>query len=151
MKDSIPPDFELGVTTFPTVEGGDGQQDAMFGRTLSWSVAAGSDNPDLAVEYLKRFTADPAVIERRALELGQLVPLKGAPAPPGIPGADKILEQAAQVRFILYNYGATTDTALQSAWYDPQVELAFGKITPEEMIAKIDANLENYRALKGNQ
>jgi raffinose/stachyose/melibiose transport system substrate-binding protein len=149
MKDSIPPDYQLGVATFPMVEGGAGQQDAMFGRTLSWSIAAGSDNPDLAVEYLKRFTADPEVVETRALELGQLVPLKGAPAPPGIPGADAILEQAANVRFILYNYGVGTDTALRDAWYNPQVELAFGKITPEEMIEKIDQNLEEYRALQG--
>jgi raffinose/stachyose/melibiose transport system substrate-binding protein len=149
MKDSIPPDFELGVSTFPAVEGGAGQQDAMFGRTLSWSVAAGSDNPDLAVEYLKRFTSDPQVVERRANELGQLVPLRGAPAPPGIPGADQILEEAANVRFILYNYGVGSDTALRDAWYNPMVQLAFGNLTPEETIETIDANLEEYRAMKG--
>jgi len=148
MKDSIPPDYELGIATFPTVEGGKGEQDAMFGRTLSWSVSASSDNPDLAVEYIRRFTSDPEVVKRRALEIGQLVPLKGAPAPPGIPGADKVLEKAAQVRFILYNYGVGSDTALRDAWYGPMVELAFGKITPEEMIAKIDKNMEEYRALK---
>jgi len=148
MRETIPPDFELGLTTFPTVEGGKGAQDAMFGRVCSWSVAAASDNPELAVEYLRRFTSDPEVVKRRAQELGQLVPIRGAPAPWGMPGADKILEKAAEVKFILYNYGVGSDTALRDAWYNPMVELAFGKITPEEMIAKIDANLEEYRARK---
>lgn len=145
MKDVIPPGFELGVATFPAFEGGAGAQDAMFGRTSSWSVAASSDHPELAVEYLRRFTSRETAA-RRAEEIGQLVPVEGAPAAWGMPGADELLSRAAEVEFILYNYGVGSDTGLRDAWYNPMVELAFGRLTPEQMIAEIDANLEEYRA-----
>ncbi|MGE5603245.1 MAG: ABC transporter substrate-binding protein [Nitrososphaerales archaeon] len=151
MKDSIPKDFELGVTTFPTYEGGKGGQDTLFGRTLSWSVASASKNPELAVEYLKRFSTDPAIVKQRAEQLGELVPLVGAPPPGGMIGIDKVLEQAKTSKMILYNYGVNSDTGLASAWYNPMVEMAFGKITPEQMIANIDKGLADYTAQKATK
>jgi ABC-type glycerol-3-phosphate transport system substrate-binding protein len=107
MKDSIPADFKLSVTDFPTVPGGKGDQNAMFGTSQAMSIP----NPDkstshkvnipLAVEFLKRRTSK-AVLEKAAQTLSIVAPVKGVSAPPGVPGVDKQLEKAATAEFIIY-------------------------------------------------
>lgn len=145
MRDSVPEDFELAVAPFPEYEGGAGSQDAMFGRALSWSVPAGTDVPDLAVEFLRRFTSKETAT-KRAEELGAVTPILDAPAPPGIDGIEQVLEDAQSAEFILYNYGVgSAQFGLREAWYNPLVEMWLGQLSPQEALDKIDANMAAVR------
>jgi raffinose/stachyose/melibiose transport system substrate-binding protein len=153
MKDSIPADFKLSVTDFPTFPGGKGDQNAMFGTSQAMSIP----NPDkstshkvnipLAVEFLKRRTSK-AVLEKAAQTLSIVAPVRGVSAPPGVPGVDKQLEKAATAEFIIYYYGIHWDAALTQAWMVPTQALMLGKIKADEMIETIDANLAHYRDMK---
>jgi ABC-type glycerol-3-phosphate transport system substrate-binding protein len=117
----------------------------MFGRALSWSVPAETDVPDLAVEFLRRFTSKETAT-KRAEELGAVTPVLDAPAPPGIDGIEQVLEDAQSARFILYNYGVgSAQFGLREAWYNPLVEMWLGELTPQEALDKIDANMAAVR------
>jgi raffinose/stachyose/melibiose transport system substrate-binding protein len=146
MKASIPAGYQLAVAPFPSVSGGKGKQDAVFGRVLSWNVPAKSKSPELAVEFLRRMTS----VEYgtlRSKELGAVSPLRNVPPPAGITDIDKTLKDAEKAEFILYNYGAgSAQFGLADAWYNPVVEMWLGKLTPEQTLAKIDTNIEAVRA-----
>jgi raffinose/stachyose/melibiose transport system substrate-binding protein len=145
MKDSIPAGFQMAVAPFPSV-GGQGKQDAMFGKVESDSVAAKSKNPELAVEFLRRFTSK-TISQQAATQLGSMSPLRDVTAPVGITGADKVLKDAETAEFVLYNFGlGTAKYGAMAAWYDPIVEMWTGKLTPKQALAKIDANMEAVRA-----
>lgn len=151
MKDSIPEGFELGVVPFVEVEGAPGDQSAVFGRALSWNIPADTDAPGLALEFLKRFSSD-AIAQRRVEELGAISPNVDVDPPSAINGADKLLENASDAEFIIYNYGVNTAKyGLNSAWYDPVVEMWLGELTPEEALAKIDSNVQAVRDQRGGE
>ncbi|MCJ7622979.1 MAG: extracellular solute-binding protein [Anaerolineaceae bacterium] len=151
MKDSIPEGFELGVVPFVSVDGGAGDQTAVFGRALSWNIPADTDVPDLAAEFLKRFTSDEIAL-KRVNDLGAISPNANVGAPTAIAGADELLANAATAEFILYNYGVgSAKFGLASAWYDPLVEMWLGDLTPEEALAKIDANVEAVREQRASE
>jgi hypothetical protein len=153
MKASIPADFKLSVTDFPTYPGGKGDQNAMFGTSQAMSIP----NPDkatshkvnipLAVEFLKRRTSK-AVLEKAAQTLSIVAPVNGVSAPPGVPGVDKQLVKAATAQFIIYYYGIHWDAALTAAWYPFTQALFLGKIKADQMIAQMDTALDQYRAQK---
>ncbi len=146
MKDSIPEGFQMAVAPFPSIPGAKGTQDAMFGRAVSWSVAAKSKNPDLAVEFLRRFTSK-SISQTASTQLGSMSPNLGVTPPTGITGADVVLKNAAKSEFIFYNYAlATAKFGAMAAWYDPIVEMWTGKTTPQQALAKIDANMTSVRA-----
>ncbi len=146
MKDSIPEGFQLAVASFPTVDGGKGKQDAIFGRALSWNIPAKTDVPDLAVEFMRRFTSNETA-QKRSDELSAVSPNLGVTPPAGIIGIDQVLENAKTAEFILYNFGVNSAKyGLAAAWYDPIVEMWKGNLTPEEALAKIDENLASVRA-----
>ncbi len=146
MKDSIPEGFELAIAPFVSVEGGAGNQDAVFGRALSWNIPMKTDVPELAVEFLKRFTSDE-IAKVRVEELGAFSPNVNVPPPADIYGAADLLEGAKTAEFILYNFGVNSAKfGLASGWYDPMVEMWLGDLTPEQAIAKIDSNIESIRA-----
>lgn len=145
MKDSIPEGFELAVAPFPSVEGGAGSQDAVFGRALSWNIPLKSDVPELAVEFLRRYTSDETAQKRVDL-FGAFSANVNVPPPDAIFGAADYLEDAKNAEFILYNYGVgSAKFGLASGWYDPMVEMWLGDLTPEETIAKIDTNVVAIR------
>ncbi|HEY7029899.1 MAG TPA: substrate-binding domain-containing protein [Thermomicrobiales bacterium] len=153
MKDAIPPDYRLGVFDFPTYDGGTGDQSAMFGTAQMWSVAnpgkATSHQPNvpLAAEYLKRWTS----VENQTSasnDLRMIPSINGVPAPTGTTGMDKMVEKSATSDVIIYYYGIHWDTALWAAWYQPVQALFLKKIGPEEMVAQIDKNLDEYRQVK---
>jgi raffinose/stachyose/melibiose transport system substrate-binding protein len=146
MKASIPEGFQLAVAPFPTYTGGAGRQDAFFGRGVSWSVAAKSKNPELATEFLRRFTSVQEAT-KRVEQLGSVPALVNAPVPTGINGIQDVLNNAKTAELIYYNYGTTlAKFGLGAAWYDPLVEMWAGKLTPEQAIAKIDDNITAVRA-----
>jgi raffinose/stachyose/melibiose transport system substrate-binding protein len=146
MKDSIPEGFQLAVAPFPTVADGKGKQDAIFGRALSWNIPAKTDVPELATEFLRRFTSNETA-QKRSDELSAVSPNLGVTPPAGIIGIDQVLEDAKSAEFILYNFGVNSAKyGLAAAWYDPIVEMWKGNLTPEEALAKIDENLASVRA-----
>jgi raffinose/stachyose/melibiose transport system substrate-binding protein len=146
MKDSIPEGFQLAVAPFPTVADGKGTQDAIFGRALSWNIPAKTDVPELATEFLRRFTSKETA-QKRSDELSAVSPNLGVTPPAGIIGIDQVLENAKSAEFILYNFGVNSAKyGLAAAWYDPIVEMWKGNLTPEEALAKIDENLASVRA-----
>ena len=146
MKDSMPEGFELAVAPFPSVDGGKGSQDALFGAARPWSVMAKSDVPELATEYLMRFTSKENSTKRSEL-LGAVSPMQGVPAPQGVGGIDKVMENAANAEFIYYHYGTVgAEFGVQAAWFTPIVEMCMGKLTPEEALSGIDNYFEAVRS-----
>lgn len=145
MKDSVPEGFELAVAPFPSVDGGKGSQDAIFGAARPWSVMGKSDVPELATEYMRRFTSKE-YSARRAEILGAVSPCEGVPAPAGVGGIDKVMEKVAEAEFIWYHYGTVgAEFGVQAAWYTPIVEMCMGKLTPEEALSGIDKYFEAVR------
>jgi raffinose/stachyose/melibiose transport system substrate-binding protein len=150
MKETIPPGFQLAVAAFPSVSGGKGKQDSVFGSAFGWSVATKSKEPDLAIEYLKRFTSN-TMAQRRTTELGVLSTNKAVPAPPGIIGAEKVTADAANAQLIVYHWGTiNAKFGLQSGWYDPILKLWDGKLTPDQALAALDTNIEGVRAQRAS-
>ena len=145
MKASIPPDFQLAVAPFPSYTGGAGNQNAIFGIALSWSIPAKTQNPALAVEYLRRFTSVQEATLRSNV-LGSVPPVIGAPSPASIIGMDAALKNAQTAEFILYDYGlGSAKFGLEDAWYNPLVDMWAGKLTPQQAMDKIDANVAAVR------
>jgi len=145
MKESIPEGYKMGVSAFPSVAGGKGDQMALFGAARPWSVMAKADTPELATEYLRRFTSDE-ISARRAEALGAVSPNANVAAPPGINGLEDVLKDAATAEMIYYHYGTVGGPyGIQAAWFTPIVEMWLGQITPEEAVAKIDANMTQVR------
>ena len=153
MKDSIPADFQLGVFDFPQYPDGAGDQNAMFGTAQMWSIAnpekatSHEVNVPLAVEYLKRWTSKENQAERS--EVLRMIPtVKDVASPPGITGMDEAIQAGANSEIIIYYYGIHWDTDLTNAWYLPPQAVFLGQMGPEDMIAAIDNNLDQYRELK---
>jgi raffinose/stachyose/melibiose transport system substrate-binding protein len=146
MKDSIPKDFKLGAAQFPQYEGAKPDQQAMFGNVTAWNVMAASKAPELATEFLRRYTSDTEAA-KRVDKLGAFMPnIKVAP-PTGIYGAAEAMQAAATHDFILYFFGvASGQFGMSAGWYGPVVEMLAGTLTPEAMLTKIDANLASIRA-----
>ncbi|HNS51596.1 MAG TPA: extracellular solute-binding protein [Anaerolineae bacterium] len=145
MKDSIPEGFQLGVAPFPTYDGGHGNQEAMFGNVTGWNVMAQSDVPDLAIEFLRRYTSDEAAT-KRVEQLGSFVPNSHVAQPTGVYGATEAMAAASGNEFILYFFGVSGGQfGMSTAWYGPIVEMWAGQLTPEEALTKIDANLNSIR------
>ncbi len=62
-------------------------------------------------------------------------------------GRNVDVERGTPLRDILYIYGVNSARfGLLSAWYDPLVEMWLDRLTPEEALAAIDANLDAVRA-----
>jgi ABC-type glycerol-3-phosphate transport system substrate-binding protein len=153
MKDVIPEDYQLGVFDFPAYEGGAGDQTAMFGTAQMFSVASPEKstshdvNVPLAVEYLRRWTSRENQA-KQAETLAMIPAVKDVAPPASTTGMDAAVEKSATADTIIYYYGIHWDTALWAAWYQPVQALFLGRMTAEEMVAQIDANLEEYRSLK---
>lgn len=152
MADVIPEGFRLGVFEFPAYEGGAGDQGALFGTGQMWSIAnpekstSHEVNVPLAVEYVKRWTSRERQTERA--EQLRMIPSVTEVAPPsGTVGMPEVVEGSADNEVIIYYYGIHWDTALTEAWYSPVQAVFLGQFGPEEMIAQIDSNLDEYREL----
>jgi raffinose/stachyose/melibiose transport system substrate-binding protein len=153
MADVIPEGFRLGVFDFPTYDGGAGDQGAMFGTAQIWSIAnpekstSHEVNVPLAVEYLRRWTSKERETERSDT-LRMIPTVVDVPAPTGTTGMPEMVEKSATADVIIYYYAAHWDTGLSTAWWNPVQALFLGQASPEEMIAMLDKNLDEYRQLK---
>jgi raffinose/stachyose/melibiose transport system substrate-binding protein len=144
MKASIPDDFDLRVASFPTVDGGTGDQAGFFGTALGESVWSESEQPDAAVDYL-RLTGAKDEQTQRVEDLGIVSPYTGIPGPPGVDGMAELLAVAESSPVTYYYYGISLDEKLTSAWYGPVAKLFLGDASPEDMVAEIDSNLDRLR------
>jgi ABC-type glycerol-3-phosphate transport system substrate-binding protein len=125
----------------------------MFGTAQMFSVASPEKstshdvNVPLAVEYLRRWTSRENQA-KQAETLAMIPAVKDVAPPASTTGMDAAVEKSATADTIIYYYGIHWDTALWAAWYQPVQALFLGRMTAEEMVAQIDANLEEYRSLK---
>lgn len=140
MKDSIPADFDLRMTPFPTIDGGKGDPNGLFGTLLGPSVWAKTKNATAAVDYLKLSDTKEEQTQR-VKDLGVLSPFDSVPTPSGVKGMDKLLQQATSGKVTYYYYGISQDTQRSPAWYGPVAQLFLGKISAQQLITQIDSNL----------
>ena len=75
-------------------------------------------------------------------------PVKGVEPPPIYAKVDLAALATPGAKFIPYYYSVHWDAALTQAWMVPTQALFLKKIKAEEMIATIDKNLDQYRAMK---
>jgi raffinose/stachyose/melibiose transport system substrate-binding protein len=153
MADVIPAGLQVGTFDFPTVPGGKGDQNAMFGTTNSFSIANPAKskshqvNVPLAVEFLKRYCSK-ATCDKAADVVGLISPIKGSKAPQRLPQISDAIAKAGSSEFIVYYYGIHWDAALSPNWWNPVQALFLKKITAEQMIEQIDSGLDKYRQMK---
>jgi len=153
MADVVPADFEVGVFDFPAVEGGVGDQMAMFGGAFPWSIANPAKatshevNVPLAVEYLKRFTSQDSNA-KRAEQTGAISAVKGVPPPPTLPGVDQLIVNAANAEFLYFYWGIATNTPLTDVWWNASQALWLGKVDAAGMIKMLDDGIDKYREMQ---
>jgi raffinose/stachyose/melibiose transport system substrate-binding protein len=139
MVGKIPPGFQLATFPFPTVPGGKGDQNGVYGQVNRWEVAAQSKNPKLGAKFLQ-FYASPAIDRFRNKQLGNISAYKGAPAPPGLGGIVSSLQHGASFGQL---YLATWEKpqAISDAYEVPIQQYFFGQIDAPTMVDTIDKQL----------
>lgn len=143
MADVIPPDFQLGVIAFPTVEGGKGDQGAVMAALQQVSIAAESENIPLALEWARRLTS-VEFQTKRANEIGEVSAVAEVPSPPGIPGIDKVLTDAESLN--PREFGLSKSKA-KDVVYPEIAKLIFGE---QDAKATMDAIEAGLRTVYGN-
>lgn len=142
MKDSIPEGFQLGVTTFPSVDGGEGQQNGLLSHSNLMSVNKESENIDLAIEYIRRFTSVETQT-KRAKELSLISAVKDVPAPDDIHGLDEIMANAGDLN-VRY-FGLEFEPDKNTDYYQEVAKFFFGDYSAEEFIDALDAAMAKYK------
>jgi len=135
MKDSIPSDFQLGVTAFPTISGGSGSQDAVMSHNNIMSVNKNTKNLDLVLTFLKEITSVDLQTARCA-QLQQISAVKGVPAPQGIFGLDNAVQNSGDRN--VRNFGLEYEPTRNEAYYNAVARLFFGQTTAEGFIKEAD-------------
>ncbi|MFC5650552.1 ABC transporter substrate-binding protein [Paenibacillus solisilvae] len=141
MKDSIPADFQLGVTAFPAIKGGQGDQKELFGTANMLSLSAASKSKDLAIEYLKQIT-DVKLQEKRAETMSLISPIKGVPAPANLKGIDTVVSEGKIIQRYL---GLENNPELQNVYGVEVNKLFFGDSSAEQFIANLDKIIKSHQ------
>ena len=139
MKASIPDDFELGTFPFPSVPGGAGDQDGIFGGVNVMVVAEQSKNPDLGVDWLRYFSR-PEVQEKRVEQLDTISGFAGVQPPEYERDAAKKLAAGASFEPSYFNLFSLGKAKLD-AYQQPITRLFFGKSDADQLVASIDRGL----------
>ncbi len=138
MKDSIPPDFQLGTFPFPTIPGGKGNG-VVFGGVNARTVAAKSANPQLGVEWL-RYTARKDIQQARIKYLQYISPYRGIKTDAKYALLQKSFEQGGAFETSYFGlFGQTA--AVRDAYQMPVAKLFFGKDNAQQMVQDIDSGL----------
>ena len=135
MADSIPEGFELGTVNFPTIAGGEGQQNSLMAHSNIMSVNKESENIDLALEYLRRVTSVEEQT-KRAEQLNLISAVKDVPTPEDIHGLTNVMEKSGDLN-VRY-YGLEFEPDKFNAYYTEVAKLFFGEYTAEEFVDAID-------------
>ena len=140
MADAIPDGFRVGTFPFPSVEGGGGDQEAIFGTTNVQTVAAQSENPTAGVAWL-RFIAEPENQEAYVEGTGSISAYAGIPAPEGFENVTAMLEEGSP--FAPSYFGVTAQAQeVVTAYQEPIARLFLGQIDAETMLAEMSSGLQ---------
>ncbi|WP_029136743.1 ABC transporter substrate-binding protein [Nakamurella lactea] len=138
MKAVIPKDFDLGVVAFPTIDGANGDQEAMLGTMQNISINANSANVPLAVEWAKLVTSEKVQTDR-AKATGEVSAVLGVPSPEGMPGIDKLVAGAGSLN---PSYYGLLQSKANDVVYPEIAKLFFGKQDADATLAAIDTGLK---------
>jgi len=145
MKDSIPVGFDSGIFSFPVVDGGHGDPNAVIGGVVMQQVAAQSKRPELGAEWL-RLQAAKASQDRRTVDLGYLSAYDGAAVPAGFDST--VADLQAGGRLILEDWGGYAAVSITQAQRDayglPISALFLGQSSAAEMVDAIDTGLARF-------
>jgi raffinose/stachyose/melibiose transport system substrate-binding protein len=152
VADVIPPDFEFGVTYFPTVEGYEDltPYEAVTGFMNSFGIFNPGDDStknysvECAVDYMKLYT-DPTVQAGLVQALDFISPVKGVPGPDSIPGVGDVMagiqEWWPANQAMYYTFPAE----LRTKMWDNIVLLTSDEVTPEEFGELMETDYAEYR------
>jgi raffinose/stachyose/melibiose transport system substrate-binding protein len=137
-------DYEYAVIPFPSLEGGEGNQNGLFGRAMIWNIPAESDQPDLSLEFLKRLTS-LSTATRAVEQMGIISTINNAPITEKPTGMDLIAEFAnhTEAEIIMLHYGIYLNEQLAHTWYQPAIQVLAGQITPLKAINQLEQGLIN--------
>ncbi|MCD9026237.1 ABC transporter substrate-binding protein [Cohnella silvisoli] len=139
MKDSTPADFQMGVVPFPATNGA-GDQHAVFGSAIMFSIAKSEKNPELAIEYAKQLTSKAS--QTRMVEEQNSIPsIKGVEISDKVIGLKDALSSGDMVMRYL---GLENDTDLNNAYGIEVSKLMFGKSTAEQFIDGLDTIAKKF-------
>jgi raffinose/stachyose/melibiose transport system substrate-binding protein len=126
----------LGLFTFPMVEGGAGLETEIFGGGDSYAV--GRDAPPEAVEFLKWLVTDPANVEKWAApSLGTLPTAVGAEAYVTDPSMQSILQALGAATYTQLYLDQATPPAVAGAINEAVNGIVAGVLSPEDVVAAI--------------
>lgn len=140
MSAAIPADFQVGTFAFPTVDGGSGDQQGLFGGTNAQVVAQDSGNTDAAVAWLQ-FIADPENQNAYVESTGGISAYTGIAAPEGFEDVTAMLEEGAAFAPSYMGILALSQE-VQTAYQQPIAQLFFGEIDGAEMLASMSDGLQ---------
>ena len=143
LRDSAPEGFEMNIFPVPYIEGAEGDPEIAEMKFNGWFVPDGAEHPDEAIEFAKFLTSNYA--QTMNMETGNLPPaIKGVDLPPGVEGAQEMLEGYGAARF---GFGLDADAAewQKKVFFPLNDQLLAGMLTPEEFIGELqDAHDEFY-------
>jgi len=139
------PEYQYAVIPFPSMEEGEGNQNAIFGRALVWNIPAESDNPELAIEFLKRLT-NTTTAARAVDQMSIISALNKAPVPEVPAGMGAIIESTTQsgAELLPIHFGLHLNEQLAHAWYQPAIQVLAGQITPIKALNLLEQGLSQY-------
>lgn len=136
MADSIPEGFQLAVSSFPTVEGAAGDQEAALAHNNILAINKNSQAQELAIEFAKRFTSKETQT-RRSQEVATVSAVKGVPVPPGVEGLEEVLSSAKELNVRYYGLEYAPDR--QTAYYREVAKFFFGEYDASQFIEALGA------------
>ncbi|WP_298181589.1 extracellular solute-binding protein [Saccharomonospora sp.] len=141
-------DGHLGYTTFPTVDGGEGDPANIVGNPANyWSVSADATEPqkDAAATYLTEGLLNDDYVET-LLENGSVPPLKGIENRLSTTDAPDYLSFVYSLASEAPNFELSWDQALSPSQADALLtnleQLFTGQKSPEEFCAAMDSTVE---------
>ncbi|SEE87592.1 ABC transporter substrate-binding protein [Jiangella alba] len=141
MAAAIPEGFEVGTFAFPTVDGGSGDQDGLFGGTNGQIVAKDGENPDAAVAWLQ-FVAEPENQTAYVENTGGISAYTGIAAPEGFEDVTAMLEEGAAFAPSYMGILAQSQE-VQNAYQQPIAQLFFGEIDGATMLSQMSDGLQS--------
>src|SRR5699024_8766773 len=131
MKDSIPEGFQLGLTTFPTIPGAAGDNEAQLAHSNVMVVNKESPAIDAAIDYMRTLTSKETQT-KRAQEQGAVSAVKDVPAPPDVEGVDTLLAETEKLNVRYFGLEFVPDRF--TPYYHEVAKFFFGDYDAQQFI-----------------